>query len=243
MAQFRSGCPAEARKTLAAAVRAYNWMESQADHPTAWVSHVLRREAEALILPDLPAFLRGEYEPRDNDERLALAGTCQAQGRYHNAARLYAGAFAADPGLADDLTTECRYRSTQEEPHYERVESINTEARYLAARCAALVGSGQGRDGAGLTRAEQARWRQQARVWLRADLALWGKTLAGGSEQDLGLAKRMLTHWQIEPDLAGIRDVKRWMTRPERSATNVSRCGMKSVLCSANRGARTGHRA
>ena len=34
MAQFRSGCIADARKTLAAAVRAYNWMESQADHPT-----------------------------------------------------------------------------------------------------------------------------------------------------------------------------------------------------------------
>ena len=82
MAQFQSGCPAEARKTLAAAVRAYNWMESQADHPTAWVSHVLRREAEALILPNLPAFLRGEYQPQDNDERLALVGTCQSQGRY-----------------------------------------------------------------------------------------------------------------------------------------------------------------
>ena len=208
MAQFRSGCPPEARKTLAAAIRAYNWMESQADHPTAWVSHVLRREAEALILPDLPAFLRGEYEPRDNDERLALAGTCQAQGRYHTAARLYAGAFAADPGLADVLTTECRYRSTQEESHYERVESINTEARYLAARCAALAGCGLGRDGAGLSRAERARWRKEARAWLRADLALWGKTLDNGSDQDLALARRMLTHWQVEPDLAGIRDLK-----------------------------------
>jgi serine/threonine-protein kinase len=97
MAQFRSGCPAEARKTLPAAVRAYNWMESQADHATAWVSHVLRREAEALILPNLPAFLRGEYEPQDNDERLALAGTCQSQGRYHAAARLYAEAFTSLP--------------------------------------------------------------------------------------------------------------------------------------------------
>ena len=208
MAQFRSGRPAEARKTLAAAVRAYNWMESQADHPTAWVSHVLRREAEALILPDLPAFLRGEYEPRDNDERLALVGTCQSQGRYQAAARLYDAAFAADPGLADVLTTECRYRSTQEESHYERVESINTEARYLAARCAALAGCGLGRDGAGLSRAERARWRKQARAWLRADLALWGKTLDNGSDQDLALAKRMLTHWQVEPDLAGIRDLK-----------------------------------
>ena len=156
MAQFQSGSKAEAKKTLAAAVRAYNWMESQADHPTAWVSHVLRREAEALILPELPAFLRGAYEPRDNDERLALVGTCQSQGRYHTAARLYAEAFTADPDLADNLATECRYRSTREEPWSERVESINTEARYLAARCAALAGCGLGTDGAGLSRADRA---------------------------------------------------------------------------------------
>ena len=208
MAQFQSGNPAQARKTLAGAVRAYNWMESHADHPTAWVSHVLRREAEALILPNVPAFLRGAYEPKDNDERLALVGTCQSRGRYHTAARLYAQAFTADPRLADALTTECRYRSTEEEPFYERVESVNTEARYLAARCAALAGSGLGSDAAGLSRDERARWRKQARAWLRADLALWGKALDSGFEQDISLAKRMLTHWQIEPDLAGIRDLK-----------------------------------
>jgi tetratricopeptide (TPR) repeat protein len=221
MAQFRSAGPAEARTTLAAAVRAYNWMESQADHPTAWVSHVLRREAEALILPNLPAFLRGEYEPRDNDERLALVGTCQFQGRYHAAARLYDAAFTADPELAGNLTTECRYRSTEEEPFYERVESVNTEPRYLAARCAALAGCGLGRDGAGLSRAERARWRQQARAWLRADLALWEKTLDSGSQQDLGLATRMFTHWQVEPDLAGIRDPK---ALDDASAEERSEC-------------------
>jgi len=208
MAQFQSGSKAEAKKTLAAAVRAYNWMESQADHPTAWVSHVLRREAEALILPELPVFLRGQYEPHDNDERLALVGTCQFRGRYQAAARLFAEAFTADPDLADNLATECRYRSTREEPWSERVESINTEARYVAARCAALAGCGLGRDGGGLSRADRAHWRKQARAWLRADLALWGKTLDSGSEQDLALAKRMFSHWQVEPDLAGIRDLK-----------------------------------
>ena len=138
-----------------------------------------------LILPNLPAFLRGEYQPRDNDERLALVGTCQSQGRYHAAARLYAEAFTADPDLADNLTTECRYRSTEEEPFYERVESVNTEARYLAARCAALAGCGLGE---GWGRAQPGRagaLRKQARAWLRADLAPWGKTLASGSEQDL----------------------------------------------------------
>ena len=208
MAQFQSGSKVEARKSLAAAVRAYNWMECQADHPTAWVSHVLRREAEVLILPDLQSLLRGEYEPQDSHERVALVGICQSQRCYHAAARLYAEAFTADPDLADNLATECRYRSTREEPWSERVESTNTEARYLAARCAALAGCGLGSDGAGLSPAERARWRKQARVWLRADLALWGKTLAAGSEQDLALAKRMFTHWQDEPDLAGIRDLK-----------------------------------
>ena len=84
-------------------------------------------------------------------------GTCQSQGRYHAAAQLYAEAFTADPVLADDLTTECRYRSTEEEPYYERVESLNTEARYLAARSATLAGCGLGRDGAKLSQAERGR--------------------------------------------------------------------------------------
>jgi serine/threonine-protein kinase len=206
LAQFQSGSPTEARTTLAAAVGAYNWMESQADHSTAWVSHVLRREAEAMILPNLPAFLRGEYQPQDNDERLALVGACQFQGRYQAAARLYAEAFAADADLADRLTTECRYRSLREEPFYERVESVNTEGRYLAARCAALAGCGRGKDVADLSGAERARWRKQAREWLKADLALWARTLDSGYELDRTLAKRMLTHWQVEPDLAGLRE-------------------------------------
>jgi tetratricopeptide (TPR) repeat protein len=183
-------------------------MQSQADHPAAWVSHVLRREAETLILPNLPSFLRGEYEPQVNDERLALVGICQAQSRYATAARLYAAAFQADPDLADKLTTECRYRSTEDEPFYERVESINTDARYLAARCATLAGGRLGTDAAGLDQAERAHWRQQARAWLQADLALWTKTLVNRTEKDLALARRMLTHWQAEPDLAAIRDLK-----------------------------------
>ncbi len=135
-------------------------------------------------------------------------GPVSSGGRYLAAARLFAEAFTADPDLADNLATECRYRSMREEPWSERVESINTEARYLAARCAALAGCGRGRDGGGLSRDDRAHWREQARAWLRADLALWGKTLDSGSEQDLALAKRMLTHWQVEPDLAGIRDLK-----------------------------------
>jgi serine/threonine-protein kinase len=52
------------------------------------IAHSLRREAEAMILPDLPAFLDGKYRPRDNDERLALLGVCQFTNRTCSAARL-----------------------------------------------------------------------------------------------------------------------------------------------------------
>jgi tetratricopeptide (TPR) repeat protein len=206
MAQFQSGSTKEARKTLAAAIRAYNWKESQADHTTAWVSHVLRREAEAMILPNLPAFLRGQYQPQDNDERLALLGICQFQGLYAAAARLFADAFAADPGLADTLTTECRFRAAREEVPIDRFEVLNTECRYLAARCAALAGCGLGKDGVKLSAKERTRWRQQARAWLQADLAVWARTLDRGSDRDRDLAKKMLTYWQAEPDLAGLRE-------------------------------------
>jgi tetratricopeptide (TPR) repeat protein len=166
---------------------------------------VLRREAEELLLPNLPAFIRGEYRPEDNDERLALVGACQFQGNYAAAARLYADAFKADPGLADNLTTECRYRTLREElPEDDRMDPLETECRYLAARCAALAGAGLGKDGASLSPVERARWRQQARRWLHADLDQWARTLTLGSELDRKLAKKMLTRWRVQPDLAGL---------------------------------------
>ena len=71
--------------------------------------HIFRREAESLILPDLPAFLQGSYQPQDNDERLALMGICQFKDLRVAMARLYAAAFADDPGLADDLQAGRRY--------------------------------------------------------------------------------------------------------------------------------------
>jgi serine/threonine-protein kinase len=158
IAQFKSGSIEEAHKTLAVAVVAYNWKESQADHTTACVSHVLRRQAEALILPNLPAFLQGKHQPKDNDERLALLGICQFQGLYGAAANLYAEAFAADPDLADQLTTECRYRTLREEqPIDDRMEPLNTECRYLDARCAALAGCVLGKDGAKLSPKDRTR--------------------------------------------------------------------------------------
>src|SRR5262249_25972045 len=146
----------EARKVLAAAVLAYDWRPGRVANPNGWIVHVLRREAEGLIVPDLPALLAGQYQPRDNDERLTLLGGCQFTNRSLALARRYTDAFAADPSLAEDF---------------------GSGRRYAAARAAALVGCGRGADAEGVEEPERARWRRQAREWLRADLAAWNRAL------------------------------------------------------------------
>lgn len=206
MALFRTGATTEARRTLATAVAAYAWKEPHDDYPTVWVSHVLLREAEAMIVPDLPAFLQGKYQPRDNDERLALLGICEARRLDGLAARLYADAFTADPALAGELTADCFRRALVETDPHNRVEVLKTEARYLAARCAASAGCGRGEDGPTLNDAERLRWRNQARQWLQDDLAAWTKALDGGVESAPDLAMRMLTLWQVDPDFAELRE-------------------------------------
>src|SRR5262249_50007256 len=135
-----------------------------------------------LILPDLQAFLAGTYEPKDTDERLALLGVCQFENRTLALARLYADAFAADPRLAEDPAVGHRYR---------------------AARAAALVGRGRGADATALGEPERRRWREQARQWLRAELAAWEKSLDSGpaARVQVGWA---LTRWRADPDLAGL---------------------------------------
>jgi serine/threonine-protein kinase len=193
MAQHRQGHKEEARKTLAAAVLAFDWSADQADNRDAWICHVLRREAEATILLNLPAFLQGTYQPRDNDERVALLGVCQFQGLRRTAVRLYADAFTAEPKLADDLAAGHRFR---------------------AARFAALAAAGQGKDAQKLNEPECARLRRQALDWLRDDLAAWVRAA------DRTPAPRALKRWQRDADLAGVRDPEALakLPQPEREA-------------------------
>jgi serine/threonine-protein kinase len=185
MARHRLGREGEARQALAQAALAFDWSAPHADKRDVWIRHILRREAEAMIVPDLPALVRGDHKPRDNDERLALLGACQFEGRYAAAAGLYADAFSADPGLADDPTTEIRYR---------------------AARCAALAGRGLGADGPALSESERERWRSRACAWLRADLAAWAEKAGGGRGDDRALVRKTMTRWQADPDLSGLRE-------------------------------------
>jgi hypothetical protein len=99
-------------------------------------------------------------------------------------AHLYADAFAADSSLADDL---------------------GAGHRYNAARAAALADCGQGADATGLGEDERVRLREQARQWLRADLAARARALDSGPAATREANRVALTRWRNEPDLASLR--------------------------------------
>jgi tetratricopeptide (TPR) repeat protein len=146
---------------------------------------VRQAEATAALEAKLPEFLKGEFQPGDNKERLALAVVCVGKKLHHAATGLYAAAFAADPRLADERQT----------PH-----------RFNAACNAALAAAGQGEDAAQLDDQERSRLRKQALNWLRADLALYTKQRESDKPADHVAAQQSLSQWQRDPDLAGLRD-------------------------------------
>jgi serine/threonine protein kinase/Flp pilus assembly protein TadD len=141
----------------------------------------------------LIAILKGEAKPADTAERLALTGVCQARQLHAAAARFYAEAFADRPRLADDLPAGLRYK---------------------AACSAALAGCGRGKDTAGLSEKERARWRSQAQKWLRADLILYAKHLERGRPTDLAGVRQKMRNWLADADFAGVRGTEAYARLP-----------------------------
>jgi tetratricopeptide (TPR) repeat protein len=152
-------------------------------YPSAeWVRQAKRM---AGLEAKLPAFLKGEFQPRDNAERLGLVGVCQAKKLHHAATRLYADAFAADPKLADDRRAQHRYN---------------------AACDAALAAAGEGEDSVKLDAAAKTKLRRQALDWLNAEVSTWSKLLDSAPPQARAAMVQILSHWQKDGDLAGMRD-------------------------------------
>jgi tetratricopeptide (TPR) repeat protein len=145
------------------------------------------RECQRLIELDgrLRAVLKGEAQPANAAERNEYAQLCCYKKLYVASARLRAGAFTADPKLADDLKAGYRYD---------------------AACAAALAACGQGTDAGQLDDQERVCWRKQALEWLRADLEQNGKLLESRKPEDHQLVQQRLRHWQCDHDLAGLRD-------------------------------------
>jgi hypothetical protein len=106
---------------------------------------------------------------------------------------LSAGALAANPQLADDLRAGHRYR---------------------AACSAALAGCGKGEGTPGAGSEERDRWRRQALEWLRADLTMRSRQLAGKPEEK-AVAIRQFRRWLADKDLGGVRDASGLAQLPE----------------------------
>jgi Flp pilus assembly protein TadD len=166
-------------------------------YPSArWVRECRRLLELQTRLPDL---LAGKISPASEAERLEYARCCSLTRQHVAAARLYARAFTADPGLAGDL---------------------RAGHRNAAACAASLAAAGQGQDAAGLEEKERADWRKRALGWLREDLARWTAWLDKDPVRTRSPVQMTLRHWQQNPDLAGLRDPARLARLPaeERAA-------------------------
>jgi tetratricopeptide (TPR) repeat protein len=156
------------------------------------------KQAERLLELDrqLPAFLKGERQPRSAAEALDLAKLCQQpfKQRYVAATRFHRAAFAAEPKQA---------------------ETLRAGQRYDAACVAALAGCGKGKDAAALDSKERFRLRRQALAWLRADLTAWQDLLRKAPQQAGPSVVKALRHWQQDTDLAGVRDKAALAKLPE----------------------------
>jgi hypothetical protein len=133
----------------------------------------------------LPAVLRGEERPGDEAERLAFADVAYKKSLPATAARLYIEAFASDRRLEGDLRAQHRYN---------------------AACAAALAGSGRGEDDPPPDEPARRRLRWQALAWLGADLDAWAAALGRTNEQGRATVRWTLRRWEVDPDLAGLRD-------------------------------------
>ena len=78
--------------------------------------------------------------------------------------------------------------------------------RYNAACAAAQAGCACGGDPDTLDDKERARWRRQAREWLRQDLTWWGHALDKGNAQTKADVRWQMQFWQSDRDLAGLRE-------------------------------------
>ncbi len=150
------------------------------------------REIRQVMALDarLPAILRGEAQPADAADRVALAVVCGRKGLRAAEARLYAEAFAEQPRLA--------------RPN-----------RYLAARAAAKAATGPTNDVPPPDPEARASLRRRALEWLRAELADVASVAEGGTAPLRRQVAQSLALSQAEPDLAGLREESALAALPE----------------------------
>jgi eukaryotic-like serine/threonine-protein kinase len=129
--------------------------------------------------------LQGSEKPANAAEQIEFAQLFLLKNLYAAAARFYGDALTTDPKLAEDVPAATRYN---------------------AACAAAQAGCARGRDADTMDDNERARWRRQAREWLRQDLTWWGKALDQGNAQTKADVRWRMQFWQTDSDLVGLRE-------------------------------------
>jgi len=147
--------------------------------------HLPRAKRMRQLLLRLPDILARKAEPQSPHEACELAGLCtQLYQKRYAAARLYEGAFTADPKLTADLKAAHHY-----------------DAAVSAVRAA----SGEGIDPPGDT-AARTTLRNKVLGWLRADLDLRRKQAASAAASHRSEAGAKLSNWLADSGLSGVRD-------------------------------------
>ncbi len=139
----------------------------------------------AVLLPRLDDVVAGRSAPATPVECLEFARLCASSFRrqYAAAARLFDGAFAGDPKLA---------------------EAGDSAARYNAACVALLASVGRGVDAPALL-AERAALRGKALAWLRAELAVRAAQANSDQPAEREASANKLSWWLTDADLAMVR--------------------------------------
>jgi tetratricopeptide (TPR) repeat protein len=141
--------------------------------------------AMAALDARLKVVIKGDQQPENEAERLALAQRAYDRALHATAARLWGEALANNPKLGDDR------------------QALHV---YNAACAGALAGCGYGRDHSPPDDAATIKLRMKALDWLRAELAVRLKELESGAPQAKLDVVQALKHWQEDPDLTGVRD-------------------------------------
>jgi tetratricopeptide (TPR) repeat protein len=246
MAHRRAGRTDAALRSYATAVAVYDWSQARVVGPDDWIYHALRREAEPLVMPNLAALLDGKDNPRSQNERMALAAVCQSMKRTAMADKLYGE--LNEPRDNDDrfamivlsksmnriLKAAAMYADALETDP-ELVKQVGSTHRYNAACLAARVSCAEGKDAIELNEKERARWREQARVWLLAELSARRTFLAGAPTAHTAALPGQLEVWLSNSAFAGVRDESslRRLSPAERDAWLALWRDVKSMLAEA----------
>lgn len=138
-------------------------------------------DAQQLVRIDaeLPAMFSDESFTVDSPQAGRIARVLYYRRRYPESVRFFVAAFKSSAAASES-------------------------DRYTAA-CVAVLAARQASAGADLPGFESVHHRELALRWLQDELLSWKTRLLAGTTADQSAARRALSQWRIDPDLASVR--------------------------------------